>query len=485
MSLFMSLVYFVLICDLSHNFLTGLIEQGYTILPRFTELTNGLHQQTVGRFLAKPVTLFACPPGVTSRCGLELAFRVNFTFAIFPQNGAARSNGFAFVIAAKAKAGKPNGVGYGGMGPGNIAVVFKTLQTNKQCDSEQHVGLNIDGAEKSMVKEVSPFILTNGAGYTAWVDYEPGYPGTIQVFLADSSVKPEKPLLQTSLSLCELLQASVKPFQPAFSFGFVASTTVKPFQRYNILFSYVQTGAPSPKTPENKTQAALHEAANAAVIACFSFSVHFSDACWAYAVVASVEGAYGIANNSRAPQLSVESLFAAMGLTDADNCTAGGSPAQAFENLVALNTNNGSGLTGANNSATRYPVQAFERAQFKGYVGLMLAVRHQPVLVHIQASAATFNAYNGTFKYQDPDCYTGSLNHVVIVIGYSIVVEDGNQKRIAPPFWIIRNSWGEGWGENGHMRMDIQGGDGVCGINVLPGIYPIIRSEHYLPHNQK
>ncbi|CAI5495361.1 unnamed protein product [Closterium sp. Naga37s-1] len=27
------------------------------------------------------------------------------------------------------------------------------------------------------------------------------------------------------------------------------------------------------------------------------------------------------------------------------------------------------------------------------------------------------------------------------------------------------------------MRMDIQGGDGVCGINVLPGIYPIVKSE--------
>ncbi|CAI5998474.1 unnamed protein product [Closterium sp. NIES-64] len=49
--------------------------------------------------------------------------------------------------------------------------------------------------------------------------------------------------------------------------------------------------------------------------------------------------------------------------------------------------------------------------------------------------------------------------------------------RIAPPFWIIRNSWGVEWGDRGHMRMDIQGGDGVCGINVLPGIYPIVKSE--------
>ncbi|CAI5483661.1 unnamed protein product [Closterium sp. Yama58-4] len=47
---------------------------------------------------------------------------------------------------------------------------------------------------------------------------------------------------------------------------------------------------------------------------------------------------------------------------------------------------------------------------------------------------------------------------------------------MAPPFWIIRNSWGPEWGDGGHMRMDIQGGDGVCGINTLPGIYPVVRA---------
>ncbi|CAI7760635.1 unnamed protein product, partial [Closterium sp. NIES-53] len=67
-------------------------------------------------------------------------------------------------------------------------------------------------------------------------------------------------------------------------------------------------------------------------------------ACWAYAVVASVEAAYGIALNQAAPPLSVESLFAAMGLTDANKCTAGGSPTAAFEKLVTLDAS--SGLTG-------------------------------------------------------------------------------------------------------------------------------------------
>ncbi|CAI6012435.1 unnamed protein product, partial [Closterium sp. NIES-65] len=386
-----------------------------------------------------------------------LAFKVHFTFALVPQSGTAGSNGFAFVIAAKPKVGKPGGVGYRGVGPRSMAVVFSTLPTDM---GEQHVVLSVNGTEEPLVKEVSPFTFTDGSVYTVWVDYEPRNPSSIQVFLADSKMKPEEPLLQGKVSLCAVLQPGVK--QTAFSFGFVASTTVKPFQLQGIYSSAVQTGkvisagAPLPKPVQSNEQASP----------CFT-AAFLSDACWAYAVVASVEAAYGIAKQQSAPRLAVEALFALMGLSDSDKCSAGGSPTQAFEKLVALDAT--SGLTGASDPATTYPVQAFERAQFKGYVGLMLAVQRQPVLVHIEASP-TFMRYDG-----DPGCYTGNLNHVVLVIGYFITRNDGSQNRIAPPFWIIRNSWGEDWGNKGHMRMDIQGGDGVCGINVLPGIYPIVK----------
>ncbi|GJP49797.1 hypothetical protein CLOM_g8965, partial [Closterium sp. NIES-68] len=481
------------------------------ILPPFSVLTKGTQRETVGRFLAKPVTLFAYPAGATSGCGVELAFSVNFTFSLVPQSGTVGSNGFAFVIAAKAKVGKPEGVGFGGVGTRSIAIEFDTFQNDKHGDmNKQHVGLNINGADQSLVTETSPFTLTDGNAYMAWVDYEPGDPGTIQVFLANSNVKPEDPLLQTELSLCAVLEAGVK--QQAFFFGFVASTTVKPFQLHGIVRSAVQTGIFPLKSVQIRKQALglslsaatfappqgspflryvstdyellesnegswrirdLHTWNSLAFLGWPVKNQKDCNACWAYAVVASVEAAYGIVKNQRAPQLSVESLFAAMGLTDTDKCTAGGSPTEAFEKLVTLDGS--TALKGVNESATRYPVQAFERTQFKGYVGLMLAVRRQPVVVHIEASADTFVVYDGTFKYQDPDCYTGNLNHVVLVVGYYINRNDGSQNRIAPPFWIIRNSWGEEWGDGGHMRMDIQGGDGVCGINVLPGIYPIVK----------
>ncbi|CAI5502263.1 unnamed protein product [Closterium sp. Naga37s-1] len=446
------------------------------ILPPFTILIKGTKRETAGKFMAKPVTLFAYPSNLPQSlgCGVELAFTVNFTFSLVPQSGAAGSNGFAFVIAAKAKVGRGDGVGYGGVGARSLAVEFDTFQNGNHSDaSRQHVGLNINGLDRSLVSEVSPYTLTDGNAYTAWVDYEPGEPGdpgTMRVFLAGSMTKPEEPLLQEELSLCAVLQGGVR--QGAFYFGFVASTTVKPFQLHGIVRSAVQTGVIPLKSVRIKQQArglALSLATYAApraspflryVSTDYELASNNQDswrirdfhtwdsvdflgwsvkdqancnACWAYAVVASIEAAYGIARHQSAPQLSMEPLFAAMGLA------------------------------------------GFERTSFKGYVGLMLAVRRQPVVVHIEASAATFVAYDGTFKYQDPECYTGNLNHVVLVVGYFINRNDGSQSRIAPPFWIIRNSWGEEWGVRGHMRMDIQGGDGVCGINVLPGIYPVVK----------
>ncbi|CAI5465029.1 unnamed protein product [Closterium sp. Yama58-4] len=121
-----------------------------------------------------------------------------------------------------------------------------------------------------------------------------------------------------------------------------------------------------------------------------------------------------------------------------------------------------------------YSITGFERAAFYSWFGLVLAVQRQPVVVHIEASADSFLNYDGLCKYQDPACFTYNLNHVVLLVGYRLVGFDEAFPHMSPPYWIIRNSWGPDWGDGGYMRMDIQGGNGVCGINTLPGVYPIV-----------
>ncbi|CAI5515861.1 unnamed protein product [Closterium sp. Naga37s-1] len=462
------------------------------ILPPATVLSKGTMKETKGAFTEDPVTLFVFEKGREDEgCGFELGFSVNFTFALSPK-GKAASNGFAFVVSATNSVGTNVGVGYGGVDPRSMAIEFDVLQTKPHGDmKEQHVGLNINGQDKSIAVLKSPFPLANKQAYTAWVDYQPGLSGTIQVFLAKGAVtsagkragkttvepeKPAKPLLERRLYLCEVLRPEKGEEEQlqAFYFGFVASTTVKPFMSQVIHKSAMHADIPPPRAPVDVTPAfGLSVTVDTYAPARASPFPRYVNACWAYAVVASIEAAYGLAMNAEAPQLSVDSLFAAMGLTSQpDKCPGEGSPTEAFEKLLSLPKG---GVSLVDNPGKKYPIQGFERTSFKGYVGLMLAVQRQPVVVHIEASAATFTKYDGTFKYQDPACYSGNLNHVVLVVGYFILRDDGSQSRIAPPFWIIRNLWGEGWGDRGHMRMDIQGGDGVCGINVLPGIYPIVK----------
>ena len=55
------------------------------------------------------------------------------------------------------------------------------------------------------------------------------------------------------------------------------------------------------------------------------------------------------------------------------------------------------------------------------------------------------------------------LDHATLVVGY------GNEN--GKEFWIMKNSWGTGWGESGYMRLAIEQGAGVCGIQ-MNALYP-------------
>lgn len=72
--------------------------------------------------------------------------------------------------------------------------------------------------------------------------------------------------------------------------------------------------------------------------------------------------------------------------------------------------------------------------------------------------------------YSSEKCQKGpdDVNHAVLIVGYGQAPETGK------PYWIVKNSWGSQWGEEGYFR--IERGKNMCGIATCAS-YPLLIKE--------
>jgi KDEL-tailed cysteine endopeptidase len=197
--------------------------------------------------------------------------------------------------------------------------------------------------------------------------------------------------------------------------------------------------------------------------------------CWTFSSTGASEGAWAI-STGHLIDLSEEQLVeCATGIKYGSHGCSGGQMEGAFKYLIqngqcALSSypyTSGNGKSGncqSCDSVARFTscsdVKPNDQISLKG------AVSQQPVAVAIEADTRYFQSYNGGIL-DSPSCGT-SLDHGVLIVGYG---EENGEK-----YWLLKNSWGVTWGEQGYFRIlrtDSTNDPGICGVAMDPSFISV------------
>lgn len=182
--------------------------------------------------------------------------------------------------------------------------------------------------------------------------------------------------------------------------------------------------------------------------------------CWAFCTIAVLEARANM-DNGKLMDLSEQDL---VDCDTTDNGCNGGHPSKSFkfvqEKGIALTSTYGKykAVQGTCNKS------AEAAAAFTGFNRVTdgnesklaeLIAMYGPMAIGMDAGQTSFQLYKKGSIYQDSKCRRFMLNHCVTLVGYG----SNSQGK----YWIVRNSWGQKWGDAGNFLL-ARGKNNMCGV---------------------
>ena len=189
--------------------------------------------------------------------------------------------------------------------------------------------------------------------------------------------------------------------------------------------------------------------------------------CWAFSVTGNVEGQWKI-HHGELLSLSEQELVDCDGFDEGCN---GGLMENAYKAIIKL---------GGLESEQDYEYEEveekchFNKSEVEATItgGVKISqnetemaqwlVKNGPISIAINANGMQF--YMGGVSHPWSFlCAKSGIDHGVLIVGFGIHKYPMFKKDM--PFWIVKNSWGPTWGEQGYYR--VYRGDGTCGVNQM------------------